>query len=1834
VFVPTKGFSVPEETQYRLEPLREGAEFTLWRGAERADPTPILALSVAGSPPSAQSLKRLEHEYALASELDPAWAARPLALTRHQGREVLILSDPGGEPLDQVIERARGRPLNVTRFLEIAIGLAAALGQVHRRGLIHKDVKPANALVDEAGRVWLTGFGIASRLPSERLAPAPAETIAGTLAYMSPEQTGRMNRSVDARSDLYSLGVTLYEMLTGALPFTAADPLGWVHCHIARQPVPPSDRRPVPAPVSAIVMGLLAKNAEERYQTAAGLEADLRRCLTAWQAQGRIEAFPLGADDLSDRLLIPEKLYGREHDVAALLAAFDRVASRGGVELVLVSGYSGVGKSSVVNELHKALVPPRGLFAAGKFDQYQRDVPYATLAQAFQTLVRQILAKSERELDDWRMALGEALGANGRLITDLIPELELVIGPQPLVAELPPQDAQRRFQAVLRRFIGVFARPEHPLALFLDDLQWLDAATLDLMEDLLTEGGVRHLLLVGAYRDNEVGAEHPLTRRLDAIRRSGAAVQHIVLAPLSDRDLGQLIGETLHTEAAASLVRIVHEKTGGNPFFAIQFLHTLADEGLLAFDHAQARWSWDVDRIHAKRYTDNVVDLMVAKLDRLPAHTVAALRQLACVGASAEFALLTTVCQVSLEALHERLWEAVRAGLVVRSEFAYAFQHDRIQEAAYSLIPEGERAEAHLRIGRLLREHTPPDKGEDIVFEMVGHFNRSAALITAPGEREAVARLNLVAGKRARNAAAYASALAYFNAARNLLTDDCWTWQYALAFALGLSSAECEFLTGELVSADERLSTLTGRATNIIDRAAITCLHMDVCSVLPDLERAVDLCRLYLRDVGIRWPDRPDDKDVRRGCEAIQRRIGSRDIEDLLDLPPMVDPGVRATMDVLCRAMSSAEATDDKLVCLLVAEMVRLSLDHGNSGASCCGYTWFGAVLGAILEDYAASFRFGQLGLALVDRQGFDAFKGRVYFGFGLSVSPWSQHLKISRRFLLKAADEANKVGDLPYLEYSRIHRVANSLALGLPLSDVEKEISDAIEYARRDSIFPFMTLAHLCLARSLQGSPFEFIADDGETFDEESFRQRMEADPNQKTATHLYWSGKLQASVFAGDYLSANRAAAKADDLRWIAPADFEQADYHFYAALARAGSADSSGAARPDDHACLEAMAAHHAQLQTWAEHCPENFENRAALIGSEIARLEGRDVEAQRLYQLAISSARANGFVHNEALACETAARFYAAGGFDDIAEMYLLRARDGYARWGADGVVRRLEARYPRLAGSDPRGKTDAAAPADQPIDVAAVVKASQALSSEMLLPRLVERLMTITLQNAGAERGLLILIRDGEPRIEAEAVTETGEIKLAVRQAAVTPSDLPQSVLHYALRTQERVLLDDASSSDAYAADAYVRGKRSRSILCLPIVRQGELVGALYLENGLAPGVFTPERVTVLELLASQAAISLENAALYADLQVQVGVLQQLPVSAWTLRPDGTPDFVNQVWLEFADQTLDFVRSNPEAWMTAIHPEDRETAAMRFWEGVRSGESFSIETRSLRARDGTYRWHLQQAAVLRDADGNVLKFVGTTTDIDDHKRTEETLRQAQSDLAHVARVATLNAMTASIAHEVSQPLSGILTNANTSLRMLDADPPDLTGAAETARRTIRDANRATAVIRRLRAMFSTKAPAMERVDLNEAAREVIALSAGELRAGRALVQTNFAEGVPLVRADRVQLQQVILNLLLNAADAMADIEDRPRSLLVRTMQGDDGGVGLAVRDAGVGVDPGVAGKLFQSFYTTKADGMGVGLSICRAIIESHDGRLWWEANDGPGATFSFWIPAAR
>jgi PAS domain S-box-containing protein len=1470
-------------SEYVLEPLRKDEEFVLYRGenSNQSGSPSVLLLAPVATRPAPVTLKKIEHEYSLRDELDSAWAVRPLALSEQRGQTTLVLEDPGGETLDRFLPG----PMEITRFLRFAVSLATALSGLHKRELIHKDVKPGNVLVNPAtGQARLMGFGIASRLPRERQAPEPPEFIAGTLPYMAPEQTGRMNRSIDSRSDLYALGVTLYEMLTGTLPFTASDPMELVHCHIARQPTPPSELlKGVPGAISAIIMKLLAKIPEQRYQTAAGAARDLRRCLSEWETQHRIDEFPLGEQDTPDRLLIPEKLYGRESEIGALLAAFDRVVAGGQPELVLVSGYSGIGKSSVVNELHKALVPSRGLFASGKFDQYKRDIPYATLAQPFQSLLRQLLTKTDAELNKWRYALREALDPNGQLIVDLVPELTLIMGEQPPAPEVPPQDAPGRFQLVFCRFISVFARPEHPLALFLDDLQWLDAATLDLLENLLSGAEVRHLMLIGAYRDNEVNSAHPLMRKLEAIRQAGTIVRDIVLAPLVCEDLSRLIVDSLHVqlESVTSLGQLIHEKTAGNPFFAIQFISALAEEGLLIFDHGEGRWSWDLSRIHAKEYADNVVDLIVGKLNRMPVNTRNALQQLACLGNSADFATLRMVYQDSNEGMHDQLWEAVRAGLVFRSEDSYRFLHDRVQESAYCLIPEKSRADAHLRIGKLLAAHTPPEKQEERVFEIVNQLNRGAALITSPDEREQLVELNLVAGMRAKSSTAYASALNYLVAGA-AMSDGSWECRQELAFLLELHRAECEFLTGQPIAAEERLTMLSSRAANTVELANVTSARVDLYTSLDQSDQAVAVSLDYLWHLGEEWSPHPTEEEVKREYERIWAQLGSREIEDLIDLPLMSDPASLATLDVLIKVLPPALFTDANLLSLAICKAVNLSIERGNSDGSCVAYGWLGQVAGPHFGDYKAGFRFGQLGYELVEKRGLKRFEARTYTVFASHVMPWTKHVRASRDMLQRTFEAANKNGDLVFAVYSWINLNTNLLAAGDPLAEVQREAEDGLEFAQKTR-FGFAIdhfAARLGLIRTLRGSTPQFGCFDDGQFKELVFERQLASVQAQPQPVCFYWIRKLQARFFAGDYASALDALLKAQGLLWTAPSNLEISEYHFYGGLCRAGSWDSASPDQKQKH--FEALAAHHQQLEIWAENCPENFENRAALLGAEIARIEGRVLDAEGLYERAIRSARTNGFIHNEAIAYEVAARFFAARGFDKFADVYLQEARYCYLRWGADGKVNQLDHLYPHLKKGEPApGPTSTIVAPVEVLDLTTVIKVSQAVSGDMVLEKLIDRIMCAAIEHAGAERGLLIFPRGDELQVEAEASTSGNNVTVHVRDESAAGAALPDSLVRYVMRTHESVILDDASRANTFSADSYLVQRRARSVLCLPLINQAKLTGVLYLENNLTPHVFTPARITVLKLLASQAAISLENTRLYQDLEDREAKIRRL-----------------------------------------------------------------------------------------------------------------------------------------------------------------------------------------------------------------------------------------------------------------------------------------------------------------------------------------------------------------
>ncbi|MFJ3681737.1 AAA family ATPase [Pseudomonas sp. NPDC090208] len=1817
-----------------MQMLWDDGERTLTRMTRCGDEKPCLIVRSVFPQSSYASAYRLSHEYGLKDELSTDWALQPLELVREAGEMALVLGDSGGEPLLAVLNR----PLEIQIFLPLAIEIAASLAKLHQSGLIHKDVKPAHVIINcNDGRARFTGFGLASRLPRERQLPEPPETIAGTLAYMAPEQTGRMNRSIDSRCDLYACGVLYYQMLTGGLPFTAQDPMGWVHCHIAKRPAPFEQKvGGVPGTIARIVMRLLAKTPEERYQTAKGLECDLRRCWSEWQADGSISNFGLDKHRSIGRLMIPEKLYGREGDVDKLVAAFDRVVSGGTPELVLVSGYSGVGKSSVVGELHKVLVPPRGLFAAGKFDQYKRNIPYSTLIQAFQALIHSLLGKSDIELAGWRALLVDALTPNARLLTDLIPELKLIIGEPSPVAALEPQQAQRRFMQVFRRFIGVFARAEHPLALFLDDLQWLDVATLDLLEDLLTTDDVRHLLLIGAYRNNEVNYLHPLPRKLVKIREAGARIDEITLAPLNLNQTEQLIAETLHSSRpqVRPLARLVHGKTDGNPFFTIQFLYSLAEEDLLTFDHGARQWHWMTEGIHAKGYTDNVADLMLSKLTRLPRPTQDALQQLACLGHHASATALALVLEMEEERVHTLLWDAFREGFVERSGTDYVFMHDRVHEAAYLLMAQDKRASAHLRIGRLIAASNQGGS-EDSIFDIVSQLNRASELIIGAEEREQLANFNLMAGLRAKASTAYISASAYFASGLKMLGE---TSSQDVRFALELNQAECEMLTGRLSESEARLELLSQHARNMVERASVTCLQVDVYLLIDDSARAVRVSLDYLRQAGVNWSEHPDNKQVELEYRLIWTHLGDRTIESLLDQPIMRNADILATLEVLSRMFAPAVQADANLAALTICKAVSLSLEWGNCDASSMLYANVGRVSGPRFGDWERGLRFGQLGCDLVDHRELKRFEASTRLCFSNFVVRWMKPVRECRPLLDKAFEAANSIGDLAYGSFTRNALISDLLYAGDPLAAVQADAEQGLEYVRGVGfgLITDVIKTQLMLIRMLRGQSPEFgrLADD--LFDERTVEAKLEASPGLIQAFCWFQVRLLQARFLAGDFEGALTAGLKAKQSLWSSASFYEEAEYHFFDALARAALCEDRLCEVPSSH--ISVMKAHYLQLQIWAEQCPENFASRHQLLGAEIARVEGRFLAAEHGYELAIRRSQESQFLHIEALANELAARFYSARGMEKVAGVYMRDARYAYVRWGAEGKARQLDSQFPLLNRVHPplTPEMTITAPVEH-LDLATVLKIAQTVSSEIILEKLIDKIMRLAIEQAGAERGVLILSTGETNRVVGEVSVGFEETRL--QDVPVTSAFLPESVLYRVLRSGEHLILDDAVSAQTFATDPYIQRRRPRSLLCMPLMHQARLTGALYLENTMVPHVFSPSRVAVLKLIAAQAAVSLENARLYRVIEARESKIRRLVeaniigIVVWNTA--GEIVEANDAFLRLLGYERDEIERGLVRWRDMTPQEFKEISEWSMSEAVRTGTARPFEKAYLH-KNGLSVPVIVGLAMFEASRQEGVAFV---VDLSERKRAEEQMRDSerryremQTELAHANRVATMGQLVASIVHEVSQPIAATLTGVGAAQRWLEIG--DTAEVKSALGQVVQNGHRAADVITRIRGLITKQPHRKECVDLDAAIREVIEITRGQAVKNRCSINVSLQKGVPPIKADRVELQQVLINLVINALEAMASLDDDQRELSISTNAGDDGNVSVTVSDTGPGFSSLDHDQIFAPFYTTKTTGLGMGLSICRSIIEGLGGQLGARVNVPRGAVIHFVVPGAQ
>jgi histidine kinase len=1495
--------------------LYESSRSLLYRGQRNSDQMPVVLKMLRQEYPSPDAIARFQMEYNILSNLDLPGVIKAYSLVTDQQNYVIVLEDFGGESLQAWLQK---RSFSLAESLTLAVQITTTLGEIHQHHLIHKDINPANILFNaKTGMAKIIDFGIASSLSRERPTLCHPAVLAGTLAYMSPEQTGRMNRAIDYRTDFYALGVTLYQLLCDRLPFTTTDVLELVHCHIAKQPIPPHEIKPaIPRSLSDVVMKLLAKNAADRYQSPRGICADLQLCLSQLQAHQPLAAFPIGQWDRSPTWQIPQKLYGRAREVEQLHAVLECLTTKTAPPhsaLVLVTGPPGIGKTSLVQELCQPLTRQPGYFIAGKYEQLQRHLPYSGLIQAWRELLRQLLTEPAESIGDWREQLLTALGDQAAVIRAVIPEIALLIGQPPKVPELPPAEAQNRFYLVLEKFIRVFTQLTvktaslPPLMIFLDDLQWADRASLRLIQRWLTEVPDQRLLLIGAYRDQELTAAHPLVQSLDAITTAGGAIHRITLSPLGLADVMALMQDTFHCESAQSqpLAELTQQKTAGNPFFINEFLCFLHQEKLIDFNQQQGIWEWDLAKIRAAHLTDNVVELVADRLQALPLDSQRVLSLAACMGHQFNLQMLALVSGQSLLETATQLDNATQATLITPlgdvcsyliadqpeqrpdCDVTYKFLHDRIQQAAYALISELDRSYYHHKIGQLIQQSTPPELLEDQIFTIVDHLNLGTELMTTVEQRHELARLNLIAGQKAQRAIAYESALNYLHQGRSLLAIDSWQTAYELTLSLCESAAKAAYLAGDLAQMEQRVAEVLQHAKTVVAKTQVYLTKIQADIAQDRFLEAIQLALLALDGLGVKIPAHPDAGTIARARAETKCQLAQKPVVDLLQLPRMADAHKLAAMAMIASVCTPTYFLAPDLWQLMVFQKVQLSLNYGNAPGSAFGYADYGMIQCGVEDNLAAATQFAQLAVQLQAQLDAPEFVPRTALLVNMYLKPWQEHLQETLHPLLEAYQSGLATGDLEYATFAIACRFYHSYLLGRDLAQLEQEMAS---YA--GAIAQFKQLLPWHLMRMYRQSVLNLITPTedpsrllGPSYNEvESLPQLLAANDNY-LLFHLYLNKLMLCYLFQQTAPAVAHANTAAQLLAAGAIGLLVVPVFYFYESLAQMAIFPELTAA--EQYQILQKVATNQTKMNHWADHAPMNYRHKFHLVAAERYRLLGQDAEAADAYDRAIDLAQAHAYLNEAALANELAGRFYLAKGKAKIAQAYLLEARYYYLRWGATTKVSDLDRRYPQFYDRLPERITTITpshlAPATSStaalaLDWAALMKAAQVLAGEMELDKLLAKLMTILMANSGAQRGCLLLERDRQLAIAAAADAETNQppVMLTIPIASeMAREQVALTIVNYVARTQESVVLNQATHDDRFSQDAYILSHQPKSILCTPLVYQGKCAGILYLENNLTTEAFTPQRLEILQFLSTQAAIALDNAQLYNQLEQRV-----------------------------------------------------------------------------------------------------------------------------------------------------------------------------------------------------------------------------------------------------------------------------------------------------------------------------------------------------------------------
>ena len=1803
-----------------IERLYAGSRSAVYRARREADDRPvILKVARAGQIGTDEALARLRHERDLLTSVHSERVIRAFDVAQFGDDAVLILEDVGGDSLDRHLGRAR---FSLAETLEIAIGIAAALRDIHAAGIIHKDVTPSNIVYNPATRdVRLIDFDIASAWRTDHHGFVSPRTLEGTLRYMAPEQTGRMNRATDSRADLYAFGATLFELLTGRLPFLDTDILSIVHAHLAVRPPSPDAIDPaIPAPVSAIVTKLLAKAPEDRYQTADGVLADLQTAAEQLARTGAIVEFALARADVTRQFELPTRLYGRATELGTLTDAFERTAG-GAVETVLVAGRSGVGKTSIVRELFPVVTRARGYFLSGKFDQLRGDAPYPALVAALTELIDHLLTETEDGLAGWRERITSAIAPNGQVVIDAIPALERVIGPQPAVVALDAAATQSRFLLAIQKFLQVFTRRAHPVVLFLDDMQWADPASIHLLKLVAMSHGTEALLVIAAFRDHEVSEAHPLLAAAREIgKQRGVTRLDIVALPTSE--IAAFVADTLRRDIAdiAPLVRLVCRKTDGNPLFVRQLLLALHAAAHLRFDPALRGFAFDAAAIEHAPISENVADLLAENLRKLPAATRRILALAASIGNRFDIDLLARLAGTSPAAVHAELESALIQELVVPlSELEYVaaptgaglvfrrlrFQHDRIQHAAYAVLSVDDQQRTHLRIGELLRVGASPSELADRTFDVVSHFNRALPLIDAGDPaigRVELARLNVAAGRKARGSAAYAAAIDCMQIAVDRLD---WATEYHEQLEAHVMLAECRYLGGEVKRALAVLDLAESHAVHACDRGALTALRATLYIYANDLRSAIHCTRRAAALLGRAVPD--DRGALVTGIAAtiaeIVAAIDERPIEDLVALPEMTDPGSLQLMVLFNNCMPAAFQCEPVLGAYVTAQMVLLSLERGNCPVSAHAYCAFSRVI-RDTELHRVAYRFGKLGFALNRRLDDRAQRPTVDFVFALFSGPWLEPIEHTIASLREAARLGRDVGDPIHAGYSAAHEIAYRAFWGAEsLDDIAR---DARMYRQQCGELDDAPSARYL---SWQIERLRALIDETEAPGAGAANPPGAGIRDEASPAHQFnfLAIRVEVTYLLGDPRTALHLARITRAVELDAPNLLLVSEHRFYHCLAALAVCRDEPALWDELQPVIDANLR---DLQRSAEACPANFEARALLVQAEREALRGEIAATMALYDRALASAARHAMRLIEALVHERYSQFWRDRDKPDFALVSLVRARNLYAAIGAQRKVRMIESAHPALVRAGAQlglSSTITTVAATEVLDFTAIARATRAISGELELNKLLETMLAIIFENAGAEGGALVL--DTAHGL-AVAVSRTGGApRISTISTPLGAAALPRSLVHYVHRTGAVVVIDDAASDPRFGNDDYIRSREPRSVLCLPIKHKDRIIGSLYLENTLVSGAFTQARLDALMILVSQIAVSLENATLFAAQRVQAEAISRANDelrSEITVREQAERELARyQTQLEelIAERTRELTLANQKL---------RDAAAER--------ERIEAELRLAQKLESVGRL----AAGIAHEINTPIQFVSNCINF-----VQDTLPGLLETVGKYRELAS--AIDAQ--RDVARPIADAAAVARATERDADIDYvlEHVPGALDSVRGGL---DRVAIIVRSMKDFAYPDREDKTLVDLNRAIENTLTIAAHECKY-IADVHTELAE-LPLVRCNGGEINQAVLNLVINAAHAIRDVvgDTGQRGKILVTTRHDGDAMEIAVGDTGTGIPPEVRDKIYDPFFTTKEVGRGTGqgLAVVRSVVvDKHHGSLRFETETGRGTTFFIRLP---